>query len=143
MANFFRHIGVVVQDVEAAVEFWLKTFNFKLILDSEEPSPYIDTLLDIEKPNLRTIKLQDQNGFILELLQFRSYPDEKLSSQELISTGLTHIAITIDDVESIYKRLINDGFTPVSEILIPPNGKVKVVFFRGPENLFLELVEVI
>lgn len=141
MVNAVRHVGVVVQDVEQALDFWINTFNFNVISDNQEPSPYIDALLDLNSPDLRTIKLQDQKGFLLELLHFRNQPDTKLSNQELTSTGLTHIALTLVDLDSIYDKLVKNGYKSVSEILIPPNGKVKVVFFRGPENLLLELVE--
>lgn len=141
MVNLFRHVGVVVQNVEMVLDFWIDTFNFDVISDNQEPSPYIDTLLDLNSPDLRTIKLQDNKGFILELLHFRNFPGTTLSNQELIATGLTHLALTLEDLDSIYDKLVKNGYEPLSEILVPANGKVKVVFFRGPENLLLELVE--
>lgn len=141
MVNSFRHVGVVVHDVDRALDFWINTFNFNIISDNQEPSPYIDTLLNLTSPDLRTIKLKDHKGFILELLHFRNLPGTEVSNQELTSTGLTHIAITLEDLKSLYDKLVENGYEPLSEILIPPNRKVKVVFFKGPENLLLELVE--
>jgi catechol 2,3-dioxygenase-like lactoylglutathione lyase family enzyme len=141
MGSSFRHVGVVVQNLDESLNFWKEVFGLTIAADNIEVSPYIDELLGLENPELRTVKLEDHKGFILELLKFSTYPDDIRSNQSLTSTGLTHIAINVEDVRSIFAVLKQKGYQELSEILDSPDKKVKVVFFKGPENLLLELVE--
>jgi len=141
MANTTRHIGIVVKDLAKTTDFWTNLIGFKLHVDAIEQSPYIDELLDIPNPGLRTVKLIDENGFIIELLGFANYPAKDKWEGNLATTGLTHLALTVSDLESLAAKLIENDYTFISEIKKSPNGAVKVVFVKGPEGLMLELVE--
>ena len=141
MANATRHVGIVVKDLVKTTDFWTNLIGFKLHIDAKEISPYIDELLGIANPELRTVKLIDENGFIIELLEFANYPAKDNWEGNLATTGLTHIALTVSDLESLVVKLKENDYKFISEIKKSPNGAVKVVFVRGPEGLMLELVE--
>jgi lactoylglutathione lyase len=140
MANTTRHVGIVVKDIVKTIDFWTNLIGFKLHIDAIEQSPYIDELLGIPNPGLRTVKLIDENGFIVELLEFTNYPAKVIWEGSLATTGLTHIALTVDDLESLTTKLKENNYKFISEIKKSPNGAVKVVFVKGPEGLMLELV---
>jgi catechol 2,3-dioxygenase-like lactoylglutathione lyase family enzyme len=131
----------VVNDLEKNRDFWINTLGFKLRIEALEESPYIDELLDIKDPALKTVKLIDSKGFIIELLKFENYQVGNSWSGDLKTTGLTHIALTVDNLDELIERLIKDNYQTVSDIKVSPNGKVKVIFVKGPEGLMLELVE--
>lgn len=141
MANRVRHVGVVVKDLAKAIDFWTNLIGFKLHVDAKEVSPYIDELLGMKNPELRTVKLIDENSFILELLEFGNYPGKDNWEGNLASTGLTHIALTVDNLNSLTSKLKQNNYEFVSNVMNSPNGLVNVVFVRGPEGLMLELVE--
>jgi catechol 2,3-dioxygenase-like lactoylglutathione lyase family enzyme len=141
MANTTRHVGIVVKDLAKTTDFWINLIGFQLHIDAKEISPYIDELLGIANPELRTVKLIDENGFIIELLEFVNYPAKDNWEGSLATTGLTHIALTVSDLESLTTKLKENNYKFISEIKKSPNGAVKVVFLRGPEGLMLELVE--
>ena len=141
MTNSIRHVGIVVNDLEKCLDFWLKTLEFEVAIDQYEPSPYINELLGFDVKRLRTVKLRDPKGFLVELLKFEDLEVEKDWKGTLKTTGLTHLALTVLDLESICQNLKNNGFEFVSEIKLSPDKKVNVVFVKGPENLFLELVQ--
>jgi catechol 2,3-dioxygenase-like lactoylglutathione lyase family enzyme len=131
----------VVNDLEKTKDFWINTLGFKLHIESKEESPYIDELLAIEDPMLTTVKLIDSKRFIIELLKFRNYQVENSWSGDLKATGLTHIALTVDNLDGIVDTLKKLDYQTVSEIKTSPNKKVKVGFVRGPEGIMLELVQ--
>jgi catechol 2,3-dioxygenase-like lactoylglutathione lyase family enzyme len=131
----------VVNDLEKNKDFWINTMSFKLHIEALEESPYIDELLAIKDPALKTVKLIDSKGFIIELLKFENYQVGNSWSGDLKTTGLTHIALTVDNLDELVKVLIKNDYQRVSDIKVSPNGKVKVVFVKGPEDLMLELVE--
>ena len=134
-------MGIVVHDLEKSKNFWINTLGFKLHIEAKEKSPYIDELLAIRDPGLTTVKLIDSNGFIIELLKFENYQVGNSWSGDLKTTGLTHIALTVDNLDEMADRLKKESYQTLSEIKTSPNKKVKVLFIRGPEAIMLELVQ--
>jgi catechol 2,3-dioxygenase-like lactoylglutathione lyase family enzyme len=141
MNNTTRHVGIVVKDLEKTRDFWINTLGFNLHIEAKEESPYVDELLAIKDPILTTVKLIDSTGFIIELLKFENYQVENSWSGDLKTTGLTHIALTVGNLNELVNKLKKQNYQPLSEIKTSPNNKVKVVFVKGPEALMLELVE--
>jgi len=131
----------VVNDLEKTKDFWINTLGFTLHIEAKEESPYIDELLTIKDPMLTTVKLIDSKGFIIELLKFENYEVENFWSGDLKTTGLTHIALTVDNLDELVDILRKLDYQTISEIKTSPNKKVKVVFVRGPEGIMLELVQ--
>ena len=134
-------MGIVVNDLEKTRDFWINILGFKLQIEAKEESPYIDELLAIKDPYLTTVKLIDSKGFIIELLKFGNYQVEISWSGELKTTGLTHIALTVDNLDGLVDNLKMQNYKTLSEIKTSPNKKVKVVFVKGPESIMLELVQ--
>jgi catechol 2,3-dioxygenase-like lactoylglutathione lyase family enzyme len=131
----------VVNDLEKTRDFWINLLGFNLHIETKEESPYIDELLAIKDPSLTTVKLIDSKGFIIELLKFDNYQVENSWSGDLKTTGLTHIALTVDNLDELAEILRKLDYQTLSEIKTSPNKKVKVVFVRGPEGIMLELVQ--
>ena len=134
-------MGIVVNNLEKTRDFWINTLGFKLHIEAKEQSPYIDELLAVKDPRLTTVKLIDSNGFIIELLKFEKYQVENSWSGDLKTTGLTHIALTVENLDGLVDNLKKQNYKPLSDIKISPNKKVKVVFVKGPEAIMLELVQ--
>jgi catechol 2,3-dioxygenase-like lactoylglutathione lyase family enzyme len=131
----------VVNDLEKARDFWINTLGFKLHVEAKEESPYVDELLAIKDPSLTTLKLIDSKRFIIELLKFENYQVANSWAGDLKTTGLTHIALTVDNLDELVDILRKLDYQALSEIKTSPNKKVKVVFVRGPEGIMLELVQ--
>ena len=131
----------MVNDLEKTRDFWINTLGLKLHIEAKEESPYIDELLAIKDPMLTTVKLIDSKGFIIELLKFDNYQVEDSWAGDLKTTGLTHIALTVDNLDELVEILRKLDYQTLSEIKTSPNKKVKVVFVRGPEGIMLELVQ--
>ena len=131
----------MVNDLDKTRDFWINMLGFKLHIEAKEESPYIDELLAIKEPMLTTVKLIDSKGFIIELLKFENYQVEDSWAGDLKTTGLTHIALTVDNLDELVDNLKKQNYQPLSEIKISPNKKVKVVFVKGPEAIMLELVQ--
>ena len=131
----------MVNDLEKTRGFWINTLGFKLHIEAVEESPYIDELLDIKDPALTTVKLIDSKGFIIELLKFENHRVDDSWSGDLKTTGLTHVALTVNNLDDLVDNLKSQNYEPLSEIKLSPNKKVKVVFVKGPEAIMLELVQ--
>jgi catechol 2,3-dioxygenase-like lactoylglutathione lyase family enzyme len=134
-------VGIVVNNLEKTRDFWINTMGFKLHIEAREESPYIDELLTIKDPSLTTVKLIDSKRFIIELLKFENYQVENSWSGDLKTTGLTHVALTVDNLDELVEILRKLDYQTISDIKTSPNKRVKVVFVRGPEGIMLELVQ--
>jgi catechol 2,3-dioxygenase-like lactoylglutathione lyase family enzyme len=143
MITEIRHTGLVVADLERALRFWRDLLGFRVVKQMEESGPYIDAMMGLRDVKVTTVKLAAPDDNLIELLQFHSHPDRPSWIGTPYSTGLTHIALTVDDLDCVYRKLAAAGVTFFAPPQRSPDGIVKVTYCQGPEDLLLELVEVI
>jgi catechol 2,3-dioxygenase-like lactoylglutathione lyase family enzyme len=143
MTIAIRHVGLVVADLEMSLKFWCDTMGFVVSRQMEESGPYIDGMLGLKDVRVTTVKLAAPDGNLLELLHFHSHPDKQHWEGKPYSTGFTHIALTVQDLDETLRRLKRVGATVPAEPQLSPDGQVKVIYASGPEGVLLELVEVI
>lgn len=141
MKSGIRHIGIVVQDIQKSINFWRDHFDFSILLDQIEEGPFIEHLLNIPKVKIRTVKMNGQDNSLIELLYFFEKQDVDQWRGNLTSTGLTHLALNINNLNEKIKKLQADGFKLINQPRKSENGSVLVAFVEGPEGLLIELVE--
>jgi catechol 2,3-dioxygenase-like lactoylglutathione lyase family enzyme len=143
MITGIRHVGLVVADLQKSIEFWCETMGFSIVRRMEESGPHIDAMMGLKNVEVETAKLSASDGNLLELLCFHSHPDKRKWEGKPYSTGLTHIALTVQDMDQTLRRLNRAGFPSSFVPQLSPDGQVKVVYVGGPEGVLMELVEVI
>lgn len=145
MSNSIRHFGIVVKDLNAALNFWVGVLGWEVRADVREPSPFIDELISVPNPALRTVKISDGSSAMVELLCFGENSESTNASEHwpgnLSQVGPTHIAVTVGDIERIMHTAMDIGYKPLSRIITAPGSGVKVVFIRSQEGLMIELVQ--
>lgn len=141
MKTGIRHIGIVVQDIQKSINFWRDHFDFSILLDQIEEGSFIEHLLNIPKVKIRTVKMNGQDNSLIELLYFFEKQDVDQWRGNLTSTGLTHLALNINNLNEKIKKLQADGFKLINQPRKSENGSVLVAFVEGPEGLLIELVE--
>jgi catechol 2,3-dioxygenase-like lactoylglutathione lyase family enzyme len=143
MITNFRHAGIVVFDLNQSLRFWCDLLGFTIQKRQDEKGQFIDNLLGMTDVYVTTCKLIGPNGILIELLKYHSHPDLNEWKGLPNSTGLTHLAFTVDDIDSLYDSLKKAGVDFKCRPLISDDGGVKVTYAVGPEKLLLELVEVL
>ncbi len=141
MIKALRHVGIVVQDIEKAQKFWCDVLDFKVLRRLEEKGPYIDAMMGLDNVTVTTLKLCAIDGSIIELLHFSSHDDEPIWSGNPFSTGITHVAFTVSNIDKMLVKLLSNGVKAPSEPQISPDGKVRVIYVTLPDGVILELVE--
>lgn len=139
----FRHTGLVVSNLERALDFWVKTLGFKIIKQMDESGPHIDKMMGLHDVRLTTVKLALPDGNMIELLKFHSHPDQSSWLGKPYSTGFTHVAFTVTNLQELSEKLTNDGVHFFDKPQLSPDGNVKVIYCQGPEGVLLELVEIL
>jgi len=139
-----RHTGIVIKNLEKAIKFFTQILGFKVLKKADETGNFIDKILNLKKAKLITVKLIAPDGNVLELLKFENYKDKKLKNfKKIYSYGFTHMSFTVKNINQTYKVLKNKKYKLFSKPQIAPDKKAKVVFCKGPEDIYLEFVEVL
>jgi len=142
MIKDIRHTGIVVIDLESSLRFYRDLLGFKIAKQMEESGDYIDNILSLRNVMVTTVKMISPSGQMIELLKYHSHPAEQ-RKREVCEIGVSHIAFTVDDLDTEHKRLQNDGIQFNSLPQLSPDGYAKVAFCRAPEGTLIELVEVL
>ena len=143
MITAIRHAGLVVADLEKSLMFWCDTMGFVVSRQMEESGPHIDAMMGLKDVKVTTVKLAAPDGNLLELLCFRSHPDKPRWEGTPYSTGFTHLALTVEDLDEMLRKLKLVGALVPAGPQLSPDGLVKLIYVSGPEGVLLELVEVI
>ncbi len=141
MIKNIRHVGLTINNEKKMLNFFIKTLGFRKFKYAEEDINFMNKIHNLKNVKLKTYKLKSKNNEIIELLKFKTFKDKKKWKGKIYSTGLTHIALTVKNLNQTYVRLKRKGVKFKSLPQNSPDGYAKVAFCVGPENLMLELVE--
>lgn len=117
----FSHVGIVVQDMQASIEFYTKVLGCTVRRQTNEGNPQF-TLLDA-------------GGQEIELLKFAE--DTKERGEGVIS----HIAFVVDDIVKEINRLKELGVSLATDQPTEVAGGMKIFFFNGPSGESVEFMQ--
>lgn len=141
MIEKIRHVGIVVANLNQMQLFFEEVLGFKILVSANETGTFIDTILALENVKVHTVKMTSPCGSVVELLKFHSHQSNAKWIGDITTTGLTHIAFQVKNIDKCLKKM--DGFDckPLAPPSTNPGRNARVCFVQCPENLFLELVE--
>ena len=137
----FRHVGIVVDDLDAQREFYEELIGLEVYYDEIEEGAFLQHITGIQNPKAHILKLGKNGNTIVELLSFRISGSN--TRRELDTKGITHFALEVDDLESLHVKMAKGGVKFVNPPELNPGGTHKVAFCVDPEDNFIELVECI
>lgn len=120
------HVGVVVRDIEASIQFYTEVLGLEL----KGTLPHTNGIF-----KLAFLGFGDSNETEIELIQ--GYSDS-LPSEATVH----HFAITVPDIEEEFARIQALGYVQFvePEIVTLPNG-YRYFFIYGPEKEWIELFQ--
>ena len=136
----FRHSCIIVKNFEESIKFYTELFGFRvakqLTLEGEYPETAFRLLEDVK---LTYVKLLDstQKDDDIPILELHYW--EKPNFKKHFS--MSHIAITVDDIEKEYEKLIKAGVKFLSKPIQATDSNSKVCFCLDNSLNFIELVE--
>jgi catechol 2,3-dioxygenase-like lactoylglutathione lyase family enzyme len=136
-----HHVGVVVRDLAAAVDFFVD-LGLELEGEATVEGETVDRVIGLEGASSKIAMLATPDGENrLELTEFSSPPavdgDPGAPSN---ATGLRHLCFQVDDVEATVARLEGRGAELVGE-LVRYGDSYLMCYLRGPEGIIVELAE--
>ena len=124
MAYRFHHLHIICKNLEKMITF------FTAVLGA---------------PLVRRQKFGTADGASLDLqgltvnLRVSREDDQIAGDASQTRYGYDHIGLEVEDIESAFKDLTAQGFA----FLAPPREipNLKIAFFKGPEDITIELIE--
>jgi catechol 2,3-dioxygenase-like lactoylglutathione lyase family enzyme len=142
----FRHVGIVVRNLERCLPFYRDLLGLKVWSDFTDDSAYLAELTLVPEARVRMVKLSAPDGASVELLQYLSHPEREPSvppRPPSNALGCSHLALQVDDLDALHSRLKSNGIEFHCPPRVSPDGGAKVTYCRDPEGVIVELVEVI
>ncbi|QTM99066.1 VOC family protein [Sediminibacillus dalangtanensis] len=135
------HVGVIVNDLSAAKEFFLD-FGLEMLGEGEVEGEWVERIIGLNGVRETVVMLGMPDGqATLELVKFHTPADEKGMQESFANTlGIRHIAFAVEDIEGVVAKLKKKGTELFGEIQ-NYEDTYKLCYIRGPEGIILELAE--
>ncbi len=135
------HVGIVVDDLEAATAFFVQLGLEPKDAGSVE-GRWVDRVVGLEGIEVDYAFMQTPDGHgRLELIKFRSptYQGDKRPAPANVP-GIRHIAFAVEDIDAVVARLRAHGAELVGEV---ENYEdiYRLCYVHGPEGIIVELAE--
>jgi catechol 2,3-dioxygenase-like lactoylglutathione lyase family enzyme len=135
------HVGVVVDDLAVAIEFFV-ALGLELQGEMSVDDRLVDRIvaLDDVRTDVAFVQTPDGNGR-LELIKFQSpaSPDDNRHAPAN-TPGLRHVTFAVDDLEATLAHLQAHGGELVGEVVRYESSYV-LCYVRGPAGIIVELAE--
>jgi catechol 2,3-dioxygenase-like lactoylglutathione lyase family enzyme len=134
------HVGIGVFDLEKSVQFYRDVVGMEIVYRAYHEGEKISQVVDVPDATLKICVLQ-KGSVRFELIDYGKPDKKQVAYKDQSTPGLIHIAMKVADVDAVYKRMRALGYGFNSEPMVTrPNGP-KICYFRGPDNVIMELYE--
>ena len=128
MIQKIKHIGVAVEDLQTARDFFEETFGFSTS-DQENFGELVFSFIPLAGTNLELLQSTEADGQIAKFIRKRG-------------PGIHHIALEVDDVQAELDRHKAKGLKLINEKPYR-NAHQELVAFIHPKSTFGVLIELI
>jgi catechol 2,3-dioxygenase-like lactoylglutathione lyase family enzyme len=124
MTYRIHHIHLICKDLEQMIQFFTDVLHARLVA-RQKFGTADGASLDLE-------------GLTINLRKPRE-DENMLADVSLSHYGYDHIGLEVDNVDTAYRDLTERGFS----FFVPPRDipNLRIAFFKGPENITIELVQ--
>jgi catechol 2,3-dioxygenase-like lactoylglutathione lyase family enzyme len=135
------HVGVVVDDLEAAVGFFVE-LGLERLGGGAVEGEWVDRIVGLEGVHTDFAFVQTPDGHgRLELIRFHTPPGQGNERDAPANTfGIRHLTFAVDDIDDSVARLQAHGAELVGEV-VRYEDTYRLCYVRGPAGIIVELTE--
>ena len=134
------HIGVVVDDLAAATEFFTQ-LGLEPSGNGSVEGDWAGRIIGLEGVRSDIVFLRTPDGHgQLELSKFHSPPSQGDGGQPANTRGIRHVSFIVDDIDAVVASLRTRGVQLVGEV-VQYEEAYRLCYVRGPEGILVELAE--
>ncbi|HYV15469.1 MAG TPA: VOC family protein [Conexibacter sp.] len=135
------HVGVVVDDLAAAIEFFVE-LGLELQGEGSVEGRWVDRIVGLDGVRAQIAMLQTPDGHArLELTKFHAPTTRGAAPHAPANApGIRHVAFVVEDVDTLLAGLRARGAELVGE-LERYEDRYRLCYVRGPAGIIVELAE--
>jgi catechol 2,3-dioxygenase-like lactoylglutathione lyase family enzyme len=135
------HVGIVVDDLAAATEFFVE-LGLELHGEGSVEGRWVDRIVGLEGVRTDFAFMQTPDGHgRLELIKFHTPSHQGDKRHAPANTpGIRHLAFVVDNIDAVVARLRARGAELVGEVESYKDS-YRLCYIRGPEGTIIELAE--
>ena len=120
--------------MEKSLAFYRDLLRLSVWKRGREEGSFIEKLVNIPDVSLEWVKLKTLDNSLIELLQYHSHPDQRaIENAPSNRLGCSHVAFTVDNLETGYSKLCGKSIHCNSAPLVSPDGKAKALYCHDPD----------
>ncbi|HET9730051.1 MAG TPA: VOC family protein [Acidimicrobiia bacterium] len=132
----FNHVGQLVTDLERSKRFYCELLGFTFEREIHPPDESSAQLMSLDPPLDLTAVYLVRDGLVLELLHYgASGQTQPARARAMNEPGLTHISLSVDDIDAVLARIPQYGGEVISSSNIGHG-----VFVHDPDGQRVELL---
>ena len=144
MALALRHVGIVVSRLSEGLRIFEDYLGCELIgIYPNLRGEYQSALVGLPDVVMNVAILRSADNGRIELLEYSSPPGKTRTPVLSNDIGVSHLALTVGDLDDLYARRTEFPVRFLSAPLLSPDGFVKVAYAVVLEESILELVQVL
>jgi catechol 2,3-dioxygenase-like lactoylglutathione lyase family enzyme len=135
------HIGIVVDDLEAATAFFLE-LGMEMVGKGPAEGRWVDRIVGLDDVRVEVAFMRTPDGHgQVELTKFHNPAATTAEPDAPPNTlGLRRVMFTVDDIEDVVARLRAHGAELVGEVARYEDSYL-LCYVRGPEGIIISLSE--
>ena len=145
MTTTLDHVGFTVSDLDRSLAFYRDVLEMKVLWQRVYEEEYVRTLVGYPTLRLRCAYLQIPGSTVsVELLEYQNVPREHTELRRA-DPGNAHLALSVNDMDRVCRRLKQAGVKFVSEPVVSTAGHyqgTKTVYVCDPDGISVQLLEI-
>lgn len=134
----FEHVGITVKNLEKSLKFYSEILGFQVLSRKENRElKIVSALIQIGQLRVEMFSPIEDAPSIPKLIE---YGMEGVGVRIRERTGLNHLSIRVDNIDSVFENLKNNGIKFVVEPKLTGSGS-KIAFFTDPDGTLIELIQ--
>ena len=136
------HVGFSVTSLDRALRFWIDGLGARLLRTSEMGGAFLGQVTGAWGADVRaaTVSLADQ---AIELLEYRGIA-RPATPAEPFDPGFAHLALVVDDVDAVLRRIASFGWKPQGapqKIAAGARAGTTTIYAVGPDGECVEFLQ--
>lgn len=140
----FAHTNIIARDWKKLSQFYQDVFSCETVYPERDlKGDWIDQVTTLKNTHIRGVHLRlpghGNSGPTLEIFQYNKINNAK---KTINTSGFSHIAFLVDDLEDILQKLLQNGGSQLGKIVekeIPNTGTITFVYTKDPEGNIVEI----
>jgi catechol 2,3-dioxygenase-like lactoylglutathione lyase family enzyme len=138
------HTGITVSNLEHSLAFWRDLLGFELSHTAHQKGELAKEITGVEGAEIKLAVLKTPGSHKVELLEYLAPADRKRANLRPCDVGSVHVALLIEDLDGVLKRIAASGWNAAGKpqtLTKGPNAGKRVVYVRDPDGTTIEFME--